>query len=513
MQLRYYQQEALDALYNYFMTHENGNPLVALPTGCHAKGTKILMFNGSIKAVEDVVVGDLLMGPDSNPRRVLNLARGREAMVHITPNKGEAFVVNMGHMLSLKHTQEKGTARNVKGALQKGDMDCLSVNAYINQSKWFKHTRKLWRTSVDFPSKPALPLSPYFMGIFLGDGSFSHNAVSITSMDKVILDYFENEACWQGCLVRKHNNGSKADTLYVRNKIRSSNRTKIHYALEWLGLNQKTSGDKFIPVAYKTASRDQRFQLLAGIIDTDGSLTTGGYDFISKSKMLADDVAFVSRSLGLAAYVKECQKSDQHGTVGTYFRVSISGDVGEIPVKLDRKKASARKQKKDVLVTGFSLEVLPEDDYYGFALDKDHLYLTADFTVHHNTGKSILPAAFIYGIMRQWPQTRFLMVTHVKELIQQNAEELLKLWPTAPLGIYSAGLKQKDTAHPIIFGGVQSMIKHPDWFGHRDIAFVDEAHLISGDDASRYQSFFSFMKLINPRLKIIGMSATLYRMG
>jgi DNA repair protein RadD len=129
------------------------------------------------------------------------------------------------------------------------------------------------------------------------------------------------------------------------------------------------------------------------------------------------------------------------------------------------------------------------------------------------TGKSVLPAAFIQGIMRQWPQTRFLMVTHVKELIQQNADELLKLWPTAPLGIYSAGLKQRDTAHPIIFGGVQSMIKHPDWFGHRDIAFVDEAHLISGDDSSRYQSFFAFMKLINPKLKIIGMSATLYRMG
>lgn len=129
------------------------------------------------------------------------------------------------------------------------------------------------------------------------------------------------------------------------------------------------------------------------------------------------------------------------------------------------------------------------------------------------TGKSVLPAAFIHGIMRQWPNQRFLMVTHVKELIQQNAEELLKVWPTAPLGIYSAGLKQKDTAHPIIFGGVQSMIRHPDWFGHRDIAFVDEAHLISGDDSSRYQSFFAFMKLINPRLKIIGMSATLYRMG
>ena len=129
------------------------------------------------------------------------------------------------------------------------------------------------------------------------------------------------------------------------------------------------------------------------------------------------------------------------------------------------------------------------------------------------TGKSVLPAAFIQGVMRQWPNQRFLMATHVKELVSQNAEELLGLWAEAPLGIYSAGLKQKDTAHPIIFGSIQSMIKHPDWFGHRDIAFVDEAHLVSAEESSQYQTFFAFLKLINPNLKIIGMSATLYRMG
>jgi len=129
------------------------------------------------------------------------------------------------------------------------------------------------------------------------------------------------------------------------------------------------------------------------------------------------------------------------------------------------------------------------------------------------TGKSVLPAAFISGIMRRWPTQRFLMVTHVKELIQQNYEELLNVWPEAPVGIYSSGLKSKDTAHPIIFGGIQSMIKHPDWFGHRDIAFVDEAHLVSAEESSQYQTFFAFMRLINPNLKIIGMSATLYRMG
>jgi DNA repair protein RadD len=129
------------------------------------------------------------------------------------------------------------------------------------------------------------------------------------------------------------------------------------------------------------------------------------------------------------------------------------------------------------------------------------------------TGKSILPAVFIERVMKQWPNQRFLLLTHVKELIQQNADKMLEVWPEAPLGIYSAGLKSKDTAHPIIFGGIQSMIKRPTAFGHRDIAFVDEAHLVSGDESSQYQTFFALMKLINPNLKIIGMSATLYRMG
>ena len=78
--------------------------------------------------------------------------------------------------------------------------------------------------------------------------------------------------------------------------------------------------------------------------------------------------------------------------------------------------------------------------YQAEALDALYNY----FLTHENgnpiialptgTGKSVLPAAFIHGILRQWPNQRFGMITHVKELIQQNAEELLRLWPTAPLG-------------------------------------------------------------------------------
>lgn len=129
------------------------------------------------------------------------------------------------------------------------------------------------------------------------------------------------------------------------------------------------------------------------------------------------------------------------------------------------------------------------------------------------TGKSIVPAIFIESVMKLWPTQRFLLLTHVKELIAQNSEVLQTVWPFAPLGIYSAGLKQKDAAMPIVYAGIQSAKNNPHLFGHRDIIFIDEAHLINQDEASMYQSFLATMKLVNPSLKIIGMTATPFRMG
>lgn len=129
------------------------------------------------------------------------------------------------------------------------------------------------------------------------------------------------------------------------------------------------------------------------------------------------------------------------------------------------------------------------------------------------TGKSIIPAIFIQEAMRQFPDQKFLMVTHVKELIKQNYDVVLEVWSNAPIGIYSAGLKQRDFALPIIYGGIQSMHRNAHKFGHRDIIFIDEGHMISTEEASMYQSFLSIMKLINPKVRFVGMTATPFRMG
>ncbi len=134
------------------------------------------------------------------------------------------------------------------------------------------------------------------------------------------------------------------------------------------------------------------------------------------------------------------------------------------------------------------------------------------------TGKSFVIGKFLERAFRPYPQTRVVMATHVKELIGQNAKQLLRIWPTAPLGIYSAGLKQKDFIQPIVFGGVKSMLGKIDEtgrsiFGFRDLLVIDEAHLVGQSADASYLKLILELTAINPYLKVIGLSATIYRLG
>ena len=128
------------------------------------------------------------------------------------------------------------------------------------------------------------------------------------------------------------------------------------------------------------------------------------------------------------------------------------------------------------------------------------------------TGKSVVIAGFIKYAMTTWPNQRFMVLTHVKELVQQNARKLEQMWPMSPQGIYCSGLRRKETGFPVIFGSVGSVAKKASSFGKRDLLIVDECHLISDSDATMYQQIISELREINPALKVIGLSATPWRM-
>ncbi|MBE0438119.1 MAG: AAA family ATPase [Methylomicrobium sp.] len=352
--------------------------------GCHAAGAEIIMADGSVKSVEDVVVGDRLASPTdkSGYRTVLGLARGNEQMYRVTPIKGESFVVNENHILSLKTTN--GPANGVVG----DQIENITVKEYLKKSKYWKSYRKLWRG--EYTGGVDELFDPYLIGIMLGDGSISGNhngSPSITSMDIEILNRFKQAAEDLGCNVREYSKpNNKASQFFAQ--FNGGHKNPLRDKLIEAGIWGMTCEKKAVPAAYRQAGVQTRLSVLAGLLDTDGHLGEGqNFDFVSKSKQLSIDVQFLARSVGLSATLKKCEKGCQNGFVGTYWRVCVSGDISKIPT-LKGVNVSKRKQVKNPLVTGFNLESVGNDNFYGFCLDGDHLYMAGDFIVHHNTGKS-----------------------------------------------------------------------------------------------------------------------------
>ena len=127
-------------------------------------------------------------------------------------------------------------------------------------------------------------------------------------------------------------------------------------------------------------------------------------------------------------------------------------------------------------------------------------------------GKSLVMAAFIEGVLKAWPEQRILIVTHVRELIAQNHAEMIGLWPEAPAGIYSAGLGKREAQARILFAGIQSIHARASEIGRTDLVLIDEAHLIPGKSSTMYRRFLDDLARINPALKVIGLTATPFRL-
>ena len=129
------------------------------------------------------------------------------------------------------------------------------------------------------------------------------------------------------------------------------------------------------------------------------------------------------------------------------------------------------------------------------------------------SGKSHVIAALCKDAIQTWPETRILMLTHVKELIEQNAEKMRLHWPGAPLGIYSASVGKRQLGEPITFAGIQSVRDKAKLIGHIDLIIIDECHLVNHKDEGGYRKLIGELIAVNPALRIIGYSATPYRLG
>ena len=378
--------------------------LIAGTTGCHAAGELILMADGTSKPVELINGGDRIMGGDGTPRTVLTPRWGEDAMYELDIRNRGTLKVNGEHKLILFNPNWSGDHEKI-----------MTVNEYLKLSPYNQSRSRICLcTGIEsFERSTKQIVDPYLLGVFIGDGATNSRqggCPNVTTADKEVVDAIYAYAEKIGCVIRVDHKPGNAASTYVFTRDPDNyevcNRKVVNNFTEQLrsiGLDKIGSGEKFIPDDYKYADVSVRRELFAGLMDSDGYLNRNKmYDFVTKSKQLADDVTFVGRSLGLQVHVQKCQKGIKSiGFIDDYYRLGISGNLDEIPVRIPRKKyVPAKKGTHSSHRATFTItKIADRQKYYGFTCDGDHTYLTQSMVRTCNSGKSVFVNSLLISAM------------------------------------------------------------------------------------------------------------------
>lgn len=394
-----------------FVKNGKGSCIIEAVAGsgkCLGAGTLVMKYDGTIVPVEMVAVGDKLMGPDSRPRKVLSTNVGHGPLYRIDPIKGQSWVCNDVHVMTLAGTNRKS-----------GQIVDMPLNNLITETKHqsrIDRDWKLFRVPVEFRSKKSpFTFEPYLIGAWLGDGSFS--GPIIHTPDEEIHRELKSCAKVSGLAAKvTYPKNNRCPYVAITHRNWSGKKNALR---DFLKKHCIVGAEKRIPAAYLTGTRSDRLLLLAGLIDTDGHYCNGIYEIITKYAGLRDDILFLARSLGLAAYSKP--KIGEIKSIrfrGEYHRITISGKLDSIPCVVRRKKAKPRRQIKDVLKVGFSATPIGDGEYFGFTLDGDGRFLLGDFTVTHNT-------TTIVGCAKRIPEDKKVLFCAFNRAIANELEKRL----------------------------------------------------------------------------------------
>jgi hypothetical protein len=425
-----------------------GGGIINIQTGggkCLGYNTPVLLFSGQQKMVQDIIVGDLLLGPDGSPRKVLSTTRGKQQMYKISMDS-EYFTCNASHILSLTNK------------ITKTPIDCNSfVIDYFcekNLSQRYKYCNSLRKFAC---------ISNHIKK--------NYNIVNIT-----VDEYLASE-----CDLKMYQGAPNKtwDTLVHNPYI--------------IGLKMGKEVITKIHRRYLTCTYDQRLQILAGIIDGNRNkkIYDDKYVISMNFTSLTKDIIFLIRSLGLKAYHKKSK----------YNSIIIYGYLTDAPVVIptQTKKTTTLLKKKNSV----KIKITPcvsENEYYGFEIDGDRLFLLGNYYVTHNT---VLGIKLISDF-----SLKSLIIVNKIELLNQWKAELEKFIPGIRIGKIQGKTFDDPDTFDVAIGMIQSISMKNDinsgsflWAG---MCIIDECHNIASE------VFSKIMFKIRPKY-LFGLSATLER--
>lgn len=480
IEIRDYQVDAI----KHIIDHKRAT--IESPTSCHKKGDKVLMASGLFKNIEDIVVGEYVIGNDGKHKKVLRVFSGENVELYdIIPknSKNTKITVTGEHILPLKFSDYSAPHGYAKG--NKDHIEYITVNEYLKKSNYYKHCANMFYNSnvlhFDNEKNPNINLSPYFIGCYIGDGS--SYSCEITSIDKEIIDEIYSQAAKLSCTIKPPSQWRK----YSYKILGSRNKKNIIFGefekvgLYFSGKNRLNCEDRFIPFELINSSEDFRLELLAGLIDTDGYYSKNvNYEYSSKSLRLCQDIQLLAISLGFKTTVssKLNKKHDKF-----YHTTRISGDLSKIPVRLPRKKhiEQIREVYRSTYNKKFDINFHGIDDFYGIEVE-DHLYITNDGLITHNSGKSLVIYASLRYLIATKQVRRVLLVFPTTGLVSQMKADFIDYstvngWDVESRShmIYSG--QEKETDKQIVFSTYQSLAKMPiSYYNQYDAIFVDECY-------------------------------------
>lgn len=357
-----------------------------------ADGTPVLTNQGW-KAIEQLVVGDMVIGSDGKPHQVLGVfPQGEKQLYRVEFTGGREVECSGDHLWKTRTTIERRKASNRIGPrperkrIPTGREGAWTVRALSEIDVADEHEIPMLSGPIEFERLGELPLDPYLLGLLLGDGGFTDPTPTFTKPEPDLIDAVAALLPDNDSVTDKPRNGRLSAVRIVGGETRRR--------LEKLELYRKRSWEKSIPLLYLRASVSDRLELLRGLMDTDGSVLNDGIgvEFSSTSDKLADDTAELARSLG--GVVKDEKRTARYTYKGQSLegrpsrRLRITFNDGTVPVKSE-KHLSRWKGRDGVKIRRTAMTKITPTRVASctcISVDSpDSLFVTRDYLLTHNS--------------------------------------------------------------------------------------------------------------------------------